>query len=1263
MKWKTLLASGAFLVALLSPAALAQSSPNGSACSANDSPTAGCNGVGQMPFLANGSNAGIQTTTIDPLPTNISTVSIKSYLYAGATTRTMVEYQPWFCNTSTPCNGHKVNGMQESNSAQVLEQAQWMKSIGADVTDVDYYGCGASCGEGSGQAYNLSVTTALANAIAANPSTTPKFMIMIDGGAIDSSGGGTGQCPPASGDQSSCLESAINTQVDYLAKTWLFQSYYETNSKNGHPIVLFFINQGSWPNTNFNTVYAAVQSHATIGNPCGSGCTYSATVDFVDENAGAFSESGIAGGFAWPQPNGYSLSNQFCWEGAPCAFNYLSNFYSTARSNPSKIAMGVLYKGFDDANAGWGSNRVIAQQCGQVLGFTGTAISTAGYSLSSQLQYLQVATWNDYEEGTEVETGINNCISIGSPSISSGALSWSLVKSDATYATTNTISSFSIYTGTSSPSTLYASGISPTATSHAAPAPSPGQNVWVFMVGQPLIQNALSSAVSNSSPVAASTPTASPGAGTYAGTQSVTLSTSSPGAIICYTTNGATPATNGTSGCGTGALYSSAISVSSSETIEAVAGGSGYTDSGVGSFAYVIDTVAVAPTFNPVAGTYSSTQSVTLSTSSSGAIICYTTTGATPATNGSTGCTTGTLYSTATSVASTETINAIAGGTGYSDSSVASALYTINPPASGPSISPAAGTYTSVQSVTLSTSSSGAIICYSTNGIAPVTNGSNGCVKGALYSGAFSVSVSSTVQAVAGGTGYADSSVSSAAYVINLPTFTWGSGSGIPNGFTISFSSSPASCLPPFYPCNYTGTAVVQTPAAPFSSSTQTNSTSRQAVLSNVLISQITEATTGNDPCNPNNDWNATPSGGDNDVVFNTNSTLYIPSCSGGERFVIGVNPTTLQVFPTPPTPFANNCGSGGTAFSRVGANLLYCVPDHGYNVPGGGVANGTTIYTLTIPYASGTNLCGKGIGNCPDPTQTATWAALYDFRNCPQAVNANPTWYSTLGIGLNDSSIGLSLSWTGGQGTGHLFFQYILGVGCQTFDTQGNGTNPVWYSTTGVPTTISSVIATWFIHDSYITNDWASIARTGCVGSSCGAGDGDPMWQMGTSTAVMVGNYTAGTGHSTLSPSYYYGNPNPTVYSLLLSNPATETLIATTNCTPTCQDSHYSGDIKTDANPLIGTTAGTNSTTWIAPYKNELLGWTTNGSQTIIRFAPTYSSGTASGVGFQAANAIAAVSQDRCVAAVSSDMLKNLGLDGNGNNRWDIFLYGLCGQ
>jgi hypothetical protein len=82
----------------------------------------------------------------------------------------------------------------------------------------------------------------------------------------------------------------------------------------------------------------------------------------------------------------------------------------------------------------------------------------------------------------------------------------------------------------------------------------------------------------------AATPAFSPGAGTYTSAQSVTISDSTAGATIHYTTDGSTPTTSSP-------VYSSAIAVGSSITLNAIAVASGYSQSAVASAAYVIQTV------------------------------------------------------------------------------------------------------------------------------------------------------------------------------------------------------------------------------------------------------------------------------------------------------------------------------------------------------------------------------------------------------------------------------------------------------------------------------------------------------------------------------------------------------------------------------------------------------------------------------------------------------------------------------------------------
>ena len=90
----------------------------------------------------------------------------------------------------------------------------------------------------------------------------------------------------------------------------------------------------------------------------------------------------------------------------------------------------------------------------------------------------------------------------------------------------------------------------------------------------------ISYTASSQEPTVCATPTFSPAAGSYEGTQSVTI-TSTNGATIYYTTDGSTPTANSS-------VYSSAISVSSTQTIKAFAKKNGLTDSEMATAEYTI---------------------------------------------------------------------------------------------------------------------------------------------------------------------------------------------------------------------------------------------------------------------------------------------------------------------------------------------------------------------------------------------------------------------------------------------------------------------------------------------------------------------------------------------------------------------------------------------------------------------------------------------------------------------------------------------------
>jgi hypothetical protein len=189
-------------------------------------------------------------------------------------------------------------------------------------------------------------------------------------------------------------------------------------------------------------------------------------------------------------------------------------------------------------------------------------------------------------------------------------------------------------------------------------------------------------------------------------------------------------------------------------------------------------TQANSPTFSPVAGTYSSVQSITITDSNTGThVTCYTVNGTTPATNGlGTGCSTGTQYTTPISIGVTETLNAISGTSTLTDSSITSGLYTINlvTQAVAATCSPTTGTSSSSLTVTCTNTNTGTtIMCYTLNGTTPVTNNSGtGCTTGTLLSGSsntISIVVSvATLKIIAGTSNKTDSAVNTyGQYFIN----------------------------------------------------------------------------------------------------------------------------------------------------------------------------------------------------------------------------------------------------------------------------------------------------------------------------------------------------------------------------------------------------------------------------------------------------------------------------------------------------------------
>lgn len=166
----------------------------------------------------------------------------------------------------------------------------------------------------------------------------------------------------------------------------------------------------------------------------------------------------------------------------------------------------------------------------------------------------------------------------------------------------------------------------------------------------------------------AATPTFSPNGGSFGPAQTVTITSATSGGTIYYTTDGSTP-THSSSSISNGGT----VSISTTSTLKALASVADFVDSAVGSASFTINGAVTTSTFSPAAGSYSSTQHVTLLNADSalpGFAQYYTLDGSTPTTGS-------TLYTGAITIASSKTIKVLAVATNYSNSAIASAAYSI----------------------------------------------------------------------------------------------------------------------------------------------------------------------------------------------------------------------------------------------------------------------------------------------------------------------------------------------------------------------------------------------------------------------------------------------------------------------------------------------------------------------------------------------------------------------------------------------------------
>jgi Glycosyl hydrolase family 71 len=357
---------------------------------------------------------------------NVSKVNIHSLLYSGATTKVFVQYLLWFGQAD-----HMNIGYTSNNATQVQNQINDMVSRGIDGVIIDWYGPNNAID----QAAQLVMEQA-----EQHPGF--QFAIMVDAGALGASS------------QGGSPQQALIQIMQYAEQKYFSSSAYM--KINGQPVVTDF-NVDLQYQIDWNAVNAALP----------------VSPRYIFQDNDGFTHTLSDGSYSWvmPQIGDYGLG-------------YLQNFYSTGMAYPNLETMGATYKGFNDTLASWGSNRIMDQQCGQTWLQTFQQVNSQ-YSAQNQLPYLQLVTWNDYEEGTETESGIDNCFSLNA-SLSGSTLEWTINGDE------NTIDHYAVYASPDGNTLQQIAQVQPGTYSVnlcSAGVPSGTTQVFVQAVGKPSMAN------------------------------------------------------------------------------------------------------------------------------------------------------------------------------------------------------------------------------------------------------------------------------------------------------------------------------------------------------------------------------------------------------------------------------------------------------------------------------------------------------------------------------------------------------------------------------------------------------------------------------------------------------------------------------------------------------------------------------------------------------------------------------------------------------
>jgi hypothetical protein len=295
--------------------------------------------------------------TSSPKGGNVSNVSIKELL---PNTTLFAHVIPWHTNPPNASHALDPSGYNSEDLYQCIAQVKDIKRRGFDGVWVTW--------QGMLEDFKQRATRRLLDACEAEGL---KFVIALDQTAVRSY---------MQRNPSADINIVIAQMYLYALDKYSSSSAYFT--LNTRPVLSEF-GLETLTGVDMNKVYSG------LGRP----------VSFIYRNSGGLSRPQSAGAYAWLDDG----------------LAYLDWFYKQVKilAVPGQTVFGSIFPGFDNSLAQWAvknggteKDKIIDRRQGQLWLDTIQKFKDAGVT------YGQAATWNDHEEGTGIEQGIDGGVSI-----------------------------------------------------------------------------------------------------------------------------------------------------------------------------------------------------------------------------------------------------------------------------------------------------------------------------------------------------------------------------------------------------------------------------------------------------------------------------------------------------------------------------------------------------------------------------------------------------------------------------------------------------------------------------------------------------------------------------------------------------------------------------------------------------------------------------------------------------------------------------------